>query len=370
MKQLFPAGKPVTGNNLIGRAEIISQIIKWLDYGESVVIIAPRRFGKTSLVLEILRQMKKNNFTTYVDFFSTPDKKALSEQITEKVLSNKKLDLAFHKFRANINELIKNIKFKQVVEEFEYILSFSSNSNDTDTQLTQSLDFIDSFAKKHKKKMICGFDEFGDLRKLDGDNIVKLFRSKIQFQENVSYLFTGSYESVMNQLFFTSNAPFYRFARIVQLSTIDNEIFRKHLLKQFRSISVLVENDVLLSLLKFTGGHPYYTQLLCQQIELSGEKKITANIVKQVIEAVMWLEINYLENLWENLTVKKGYARVLTILATGKSPYKETDNLKLNISRILRALKEQGIMVKQNNHYEFLDPLFRYWIQKRILSLK
>lgn len=368
MKQLFPAGKPVTGRNLIGRNKIISQIIQWLNYGESVVIIAPRRFGKTSLVLEILRQMKKNNFTAYVDFFSTPSTSALAEQITEKVLSNKKLDLAFHKFKANINELIKNVEFKQVVEEFEYILSFSDNTNETETQLTHSLDFIDSFAKKHKKKMICGFDEFGDLRKLNGESIVKIFRSKIQFQKNVSYLFTGSYESIMNQLFFATNAPFYRFARIVQLSSIDIEIFHKHLLKQFRSLEIIFENDVLLNLLQFTGGHPYYTQLLCQQIEFSGEKKITLDVVKHVIESVMWLEINYLENLWENLTVKKGYSKILTTLAAGKSPYKQNDNSKLNIPRTLRDLKNQGIITKQKNNYEFLDPLFQYWIQNKIVT--
>ncbi len=362
MNHLFPAGKPVTGNQLIGRDNLIAQIIQWLEYGESVVVIAPRRFGKTSLVLEILERMKQNHFTTYIDFFSTPNQHSLAEQITEKVLSNKKLDIAFYNFRQNIGELIKNIEFKQVVEEFEFILNFSDRTNQKLSQLAHSLDFIDSFSKKNKKKMICGFDEFGDLNKLNGHSIVKLFRSKIQMQKNVSYLFTGSYESVMNQLFFESNAPFYRFARIVQLPPIDEQIFHKHLKKQFKTIGITFEKDSISKLLSFTGGHPYYTQLLSQQIEISGKKKISSGHIDEIIETVMWLEINYLEKLWENITAKKGVATVLTIMAKNKSPYKETMSPRLNIPRILRDLKEKGIIERKNNLYTFLDPMFRYWI--------
>ena len=74
---------------------------------------------------------------------------------------------------------------------------------------------MDPLAGKHRKKMICAFDEFGDVSKLDGDKIVKLFRSVIQNHKNTSCIFSGSYESVMNAMFIKKNAPFSRFARSV-----------------------------------------------------------------------------------------------------------------------------------------------------------
>ena len=366
MKQLFSAGKPVTGSQLVGRKKIISQIIQWLDYGESVVIIAPRRFGKTSLVREILRRTKKDYFTSFVDFFSTPDIATLSTRITEEVLTNKKLNLAFHKFRSNFSELLKNVKFKQIVNEFEYILSFSDGKQNDMEQLGSSLEFINSFAKKYDQKMICGFDEFGDLRKLNGDSIVKLFRSKIQMHNHTSYLFTGSYESVMSELFFKPIAPFYRFARIMQLKEIDIDIFHKHIQKQFNSINLKIDDNVLANLLAFTRGHPYYTQLLCQQIELSGEKKIDDAFIKKVISHTIWLEINYIEKLWGDLSSKKGYAGLLKIIANGASPYKELSGAKINIARVLRDLKEQGVIQKYGSQFQFIDPLFAYWIKENI----
>src|SRR6056297_1064509 len=85
-------GKPVTGRDLIGRDEEITTILHLLKAGQSVVVIAPRRFGKTSLMFEVLRKIKQEKwFTCYVDLFSVPTLLALSERITESVLSNSRL---------------------------------------------------------------------------------------------------------------------------------------------------------------------------------------------------------------------------------------------------------------------------------------
>ena len=100
MKGLFQAGRPVIGNRLIGREDVLKEILYYLTSGESVVLIAPRRFGKTSMVLELLNRLKKTDmFTAYVDIFAAPEKKILAEQITAAVLSNKKLHKSFYKFK-------------------------------------------------------------------------------------------------------------------------------------------------------------------------------------------------------------------------------------------------------------------------------
>ena len=71
---IITAGKPVTGDQLIGRKKEVRLIGEYLDMGQSVVLIAPRRFGKTSLLLEMLSRKKAaGSFTLFVDFFSTPD---------------------------------------------------------------------------------------------------------------------------------------------------------------------------------------------------------------------------------------------------------------------------------------------------------
>lgn len=64
-------GKPVYGNNLIGRDKEIRLIKELILAGQSIVIIAPRRMGKTSLMIELIRQLKDEDyFTCNIDVFS------------------------------------------------------------------------------------------------------------------------------------------------------------------------------------------------------------------------------------------------------------------------------------------------------------
>jgi hypothetical protein len=46
---MMQVGKPLTGKEFIGRQKEAREIIQYLSMGQSVVLIAPRRFGKPPL---------------------------------------------------------------------------------------------------------------------------------------------------------------------------------------------------------------------------------------------------------------------------------------------------------------------------------
>lgn len=86
------AGKPVKGKNFIGREKEIALLMEYMKMGQSVVLIAPRRFGKTSLILEVLQRLKKQGYyTAFIDVFTNPGIDLLSLSITGEVLKNHKL---------------------------------------------------------------------------------------------------------------------------------------------------------------------------------------------------------------------------------------------------------------------------------------
>ena len=51
----FQVGKPVTGKDFIGREEELKLMLQLLSQGQSIMLIDQRRYGKTSLVHEVLR---------------------------------------------------------------------------------------------------------------------------------------------------------------------------------------------------------------------------------------------------------------------------------------------------------------------------
>ena len=371
-EHMIIAGKPVTGDQLIGRSREIEMINHNLDAGQSIVLIAPRRYGKTSLLLEILRQRKEaGNYTAFVDFFATPDIISLAAEITARVLANRKWNWTVYQIRTQLLELLKNIQFRQVVDRYEFILGFGQTKPDEWELLAESLKLIDTFAIENQKKIVCGFDEFGDLEKLDGEKITKLFRSIIQLQEASVFLFAGSYESVMNRIFVTKSSPFLRFARIIHLGNINRDEFRPHILKNFNYFQTPNREALTDNILDFTQGHPYYTQLLSQQVVLLQRsittRELTFDLVKNEALAV---ENDYLEKLWEAISGNRQQKAVILAIAEGKeSLYAEFDRNRINVSRTMKQLAGAG-MITTSPSPGLTDPLFRYWIRKRILKME
>jgi AAA+ ATPase superfamily predicted ATPase len=370
--RIFQAGRPVVGEKLIGREKILEQMVRSLISGQSVVLIAPRRFGKTSVLIEALNKIEKQGFyTANIDIFATPTKRILAEQITESVLKNKKLGKAFADLRKSVTSILKQFEFKQVVEEFEFILNFAEKNQDESMLLANSIDFIEEFAAKNKKDIACGFDEFGDIEKLDGKEIVKLFRSKIQLQQNTSYIFAGSHESVMNQIFITSKSPFYRFARVIEVGEIQPHIFKDYIEKEFAKIGVLIKSPALDRIMEFSGGHPYYTQLVCRELEYlsSSLNSLDGNNVDEAIEEAFWSEINYIEKTWDELSSSREQTQVLFAIAQNvDSIYNSLDIKRVNVSRALRNLTAKGTIKKKGKNYYLTDPMLTYFIRRDILK--
>ena len=341
--------------------------------GQSVVLIAPRRYGKTSLLMEMIRQRKeKGDFTASVDFFATPNILSLAAEITTRVLSNKKWSWSVYQLRTHLMELMKNIQFRQAVDQYEFILGFGNQQPNEWELLSESLRLIERFAASNKRKIVCGFDEFGDLEKLDGDRIVKLFRSIIQLQKESAYLFAGSHESVMNRIFSSKSSPFLRFARIIHLGPIDPPLFLPSLIRVFDHYQVKNGEELLGRILAFTGGHPYYTQLFAQQAALlQGLNKSNTVSFDRLLEESLILENDFLEKMWESISGNNQQKAVILAIAEEKAPlYASLDRNRYNVTRTLKQLTGSGLVSASTPTPTLTDPLFRQWLRKRVLKME
>jgi AAA+ ATPase superfamily predicted ATPase len=369
MSKLVNAGKPVTGRTFIGRDHELELIQHLVQTGQSVVIIAPRRYGKTSLVLEVLRQLDPAFYKAFIDLFSIPDLEELSLAITNAVLENKKLDKVFTKLKNSALGLIQNARIKAVIEDFEFLLGFSEKNINAWQLVEESLDFINEFATRNDKQIVCALDEFGDIKKFDGSRIVKLFRSKIQRQEHASYIFSGSYESVMNELFVSKQAPFYRFARIINLGPIEKEHFLKFYMTELKKQGIFYEAADASKLLDYTRGHPYYGQLALQQLIIAHKLEGRTPSPAQTFNELLFVERNYLEKVWDDLQRSKENTRVvLSIISSREGLYADARTKNVNVSRSVQKLLGNGFLMRnEENNIILSDPLFEYWIKRNVL---
>lgn len=362
-------GKPVTGEELIGREKEINEIIQTIKAGQSVALIAPRRFGKTSIMMEVMNRLTREKFFTgSIDIFTVPDIEQLAFEITSQVLKNRKLDEALNKLKRNLGEILTNIKFRKEIEGAEFILGFGKPQNDPWEQLRSSLRFIETFALKYNKKNCFAFDEFGDIEKLDGIEIIKLFRGIIQNQKQSVYIFSGSYESVMNKIFVTSKSPFYRMVKIVEPGFVNKEDLIKFTEKKFRKLNIPYDINNLSRGVELSKGHPYYIRLFIQEYYFQYLQEGKLSDPEVIFNKMMLSENNYLEKLWSEISNKKETRVVfIKIVETGR-PYTGTNNKGVNISRAINELRGKGIISSDKSGYVVSDPLFERFIKERVLK--
>lgn len=362
------AGKPVTGKDFIGREKELALIMEYIKLGQSIVLVAPRRFGKTSLVLEVLQRLHKQGvYTAFVDIFTNPGMDMLSANIIGEVLKNHKLNLQFHKAKNSALELIRNVKLKAVLNDFEFIAGFADKDRNDWVMISESIDFVDTFSRKHSKKMVCAYDEFGDITKFDKkEELVKLFRSKIQQHNNSTYIFSGSYESVMQAMFVTKESPFYRMARIIHLSYLEKDALIAHLHNRFREVGINCRDDFPQQIAEITQCHPYYAQLAFQQTILY--KALYAKIpsIDELLQQILDVEKDYLEKVWEGVYSRHDHVITLKALAQGsENIYGRLKSRKINIARALKNLEGMGLVFRKENGQPYIsDPIFNQWIRQ------
>jgi len=363
MKRLFVTGVPVTGNDFAGRKQELRAIRHFLQNGQSVVVIAPRRFGKTSLILTILHELQKSgSYVADVDLFTIVNKKRLAEAIVEKTLENKKIESIVSRIKKGVSQAFKNIEVKQVIEDYELVLKFADPHVPLDDLLETSLDFPQKFAEKEKRDIYFFYDEFGDVAKLDGDDLIKLMRGKFQRHSNVCYIFAGSHESLMKELFTKRKSAFYRFARVIYLEEIAFPDFADYIRKRFKQEGITVPDETITGIIGKTRCHPYYTQLLCgfiHYIVAGKKKKVEPADIEDGYEEAFISEKTYLEKLWEELTV--GQLETLFRITSSESLY--SNETRTNVGRAVKSLLFKGIIKRiSRGKYGIIDPFFEEFL--------
>lgn len=363
----FPAGMPVSGTDLIGRERELKILFDTLANGQSVLLIAPRRLGKTSLALEVLKRLQKDgHFIAEVDIFKVISKREFAEKLVSSALKNKKIPDFFNKLKTGLAAILKNVQLRQVVEDFEFILDFGSSSTDENKLFENSLEFLDEFSVKHKKHIFVLLDEFGDVTKLDGEEILKKMRAIVQRQQNVTYLFAGSQESVMKHIFGDRKSPFFRFAATVELGNLPIADTVTYIKRKFTSLGFKISESVANEIVGITDGHPYYTQLLCQKIYLGikGDKELVSEEdVKEGLDSAIVSGRQYFEELWQRLRERKHHVLIVKTIAEGGSPYNIAELDKQTIYNALVALEKSGVIKKIDKaRHKLVDPFFKRYI--------
>lgn len=178
----------------------------------------------------------------------------------------------------------------------------------------------------------------------------------------------------MKELFQNKQHAFYRFGRLVEVGPIAKEDFRPYISRTFACMSIKIDADVVELILGETGGHPYYTQLLCQIIYVSClQAKVNYVDRKMLIDAQESLLVHeqaLFDEIWKELGGKKYARSIVGLIAQGGNPYSYQGSVKEGISRVLSELVRYGYLTRigkgKATEYRIKDPFFRRYVSMKM----
>ncbi|GHT04377.1 ATPase [Bacteroidia bacterium] len=353
MENPFKFGSIVDNKHFTDRINEQQEVKQVLNSSNHLILISPRRFGKTSLIEKVTAEMERpvisldlQLVTGVTDFAAQLLKRVLNINKLEKI---KRLIAAFR--------IVPTIELNPLTNNLE--ISFQSSVKDSFTTLEDVFNLIEKIGEKGKRPIVV-LDEFQEIISLN-KNLPKQLRSVIQHHKNVNYVFLGSLESMMKAIFETKKSPFYHFGYLMRLDKIPYNDFYKYLTKRLTTITAETE-AISSEILQFTDCHPYYTQQLAYYCWAFLEKnEYESRLFNKVITNILSVHDTDYERLWN--TISKTDKKVLIALAVNEN----FDKLQLPTSTIYSGIKRlitNGYLIKEDT-FKFDDPFFKYWIENR-----
>jgi uncharacterized protein YdcH (DUF465 family) len=227
-----------------------------------------------------------------------------------------------------------------------------------------ALDVVDKIATSKDINMKVIFDEFQDITKLYDKNILETLRSVAQHHENITYIFLGSIESIMTQIFENKSSPFFHFASVIQLDGLDIDELYSYTVEQFNKNNIIYNKDVIYQTIKFLKGHPEYSAKVLQTLYINAMIESKSIEYESAIEAISFRVCEnraYLDELISKLKNKKYHFEVV---------YNIANNIKQNIGSATLynthvSLENIGIIKKiQKGKYSIVDIFLKILLQQ------
>ena len=345
-------------------------ILDALKNGRNITLIAPRRMGKTGLICNAfhhLKEQKSDIVTLYMDIYSTQSIGDFVRLFANTVLG--KLDAAPQKALNRISQFIHSCRPVFTFDELTGVPKVTIDVAPQDEKRT--LKEIFDYLASSQRHCCIAIDEFQQIAEYPEKGIEALLRSYIQFLPNVNFIFAGSKQHMMQEMFTSSKRPFYQSTQLINIGSIDRETYADFAIGLFAKCSKLLPRDVFYAIYEMYDGHTWYIQYLLNRL-YGYNQDVDMVMVSDAMEQIVSEQSYSYQTLLKSYSA--GQVRLLKAIAregcvkeilAGDFISRNRLRAASSVSASLKRLQDNELVYLTPQGYIIYDRFMREWLRQQ-----
>jgi hypothetical protein len=373
----FTFGDLAFDESFTDREDEVRELAADMRNGQNVLLYAPRRYGKSSLVLRAAQDaLREKVLVGYCDLMRTPTKERFAAALAKTIYADiaSPVDQALEKAASLFRGLriVPSMEVDPTDGSLRFGFAAGRRKQDIDETIERLLELPAELAAERKRRVVLVLDEFQEVVALDRQ-FPNLMRAVFQAQPEVGHVYLGSKRHVLERIFNDKNEPFWRSAKRLEIGPIAPAKFAPFLRERFVSTGKAIDDAAIDRLLGATGGHPYATQELAYATwegTLDGGSA-GADEVEAALLKVLRAEHNHFAQLWDEAP----RSQRLTLLALADDPvsavysadYHSRHHLPANptLQTALKTLLTKELIGRGDDGvYRIVEPFFAEWLAR------
>ena len=350
------------------RKQETATILDALNNGRNITLIAPRRMGKTGLIRHAFYNIREQNevvATFYMDIFSTQSLGDFVRLFASTVLGQ--LDSAPEKAFSRIGQFIRSCRPVLTFDQFTGMPKVTVDVMPSQEEAT--LKEIFDYLKASEKRCYIAIDEFQQITQYPEKGIEALLRSYIQFLPNVNFIFAGSKQHVMQEMFTSSKRPFYQSTQLLRIDIIDRNEYADFAIRHFASNNTELPREIFDDIYGKFEGHTWYVQNILNRL-YGYNRNITSELVASAITEII-AEQSYsyadLLNAYPsgNVRLLKAIAREGCVKEILSGDFISRNNLRAasSVNSSLKKLLDNELVYRTEDGYVIYDRFMGEWLR-------
>lgn len=371
VNKAFVYGVSVDGNNFTDRVQETRRLKMNFENGLNVVLISPRRMGKTSLVKHVQEVVDKSMIqTVYVDIYDCRSEYDFYNKFAEALLKKtaNKMELVLENIKRFLVRLAPKVSFNPDMTS-EY--SFSLGITPKEYSPEEILSLPEMLAQHIGKHIVVCIDEFQQIGEWpDSIYVQKRMRGVWQHQKHVSYCLFGSRQHMMTNIFQNKRMPFYQFGEPNYLQPIPTADWIPFIQSKFTEKGLSIKEEFVTKICDIVRNQSSYVQQLAWNVMLNTDTEVTEETIQHGMSDLLnQCTPLFMEQLNSLTTYQMNFLRAINDGQHDQWTSQEVLNkynlgTKSNISRMQALLLEKDFIERREDGLYLSDPVLQLWLKQ------